>query len=52
MGIFPYGIHPRLIDEEFNGVMTMTSMKSMKLLENGRFVGLTKNSIEYGVVKL
>jgi len=52
MGIFPYGIHPRLIDEEFNGQMRMTSMKRMKILPNGRFVGLTKESIEYGVVKL
>ena len=32
MGIFPYGIHPRLIDEEFNGMMTMTSMRTMKIL--------------------
>jgi hypothetical protein len=32
MGVFPYGIHPRLIDEEFNGMMTMTSMRTMKIL--------------------
>ena len=45
MGIFPYGIHPRLIDEEFNGEMTMTSMLMIKMLSDGKFVGLTKESI-------
>ena len=52
MGIFPYGIHPRLIDEEFNGEMTMTSMTKLKMLQNGKFVGLTKETIEYGIIKL
>lgn len=52
MGIFPYGIHPRLIDEEVNGKMALTSMLKINLLGNGRFVGLTKNSIEYGVIRL
>lgn len=27
IGIFPYGIHPRLIDEELNGLMTLTSFR-------------------------
>lgn len=52
MGIFPYGIHPRLIEEEVNGQMTLASMKRIDVLDNGHFVGLSKNSIEYGVIRL
>lgn len=52
MGIFPFGIHPRLIDEEFNGEMKLTSMLKIKMLGQGKFVGLTKKSLEFGVVKL
>jgi hypothetical protein len=50
MGIFPFGIHPRLIEEEVNGEMTLTSMLRLVILDNGRFVGLTRNSIDYAVV--
>lgn len=45
MGIFPFGIHPRLIEEEFNGIMTLTSILKLKVLENGQFVGITKNTV-------
>lgn len=45
MGIFPFGIHPRLIEEEFNGIMTLTSILRLKVLENGQFVGITKNTV-------
>lgn len=50
MGVFPYDIHPRLIDEEINGEMTLTSLLRLSILDNGRFVGLTKNSIDYAIV--
>ena len=26
LGMFPYGIHPSLIDEEFNGFITLSSL--------------------------
>ena len=31
--------------------MTMNSMLNIKILKNGKFVGLTKNTIEYGLIK-
>lgn len=52
IGIFPYGIHPILIEEELNGIMTLTSIFKLKVLENGQFVGITKSTIEYGIIKL
>lgn len=52
IGLFPLGIHPRLIDEEFNGVMTLTSIFKLKILPNGRFIGLSKSTVEYGVISL
>lgn len=52
MGVFPFGIHPRLIDEELNGLMTLTSIFRLEVLENGDFVGITKSTIEYGAIKL
>jgi hypothetical protein len=52
MGVFPYGIHPRLIDEELNGLMTLTSIFRLQVLENGEFVGITKSTIEYGAIRL
>jgi hypothetical protein len=45
MGMFPYGIHPRLIDEELNGLMTLTSILRLTILDNGEFVGITKSTI-------
>lgn len=52
IGVFPYGIHPRLIDEELNGLMALTALLRLKPLESGRFVGITRSTIEYGVVRL
>lgn len=52
IGIFPYGIHPRLIDEELNGLMALTALLRLKPLESGRFVGITRSTIEYGLVRL
>lgn len=52
MGVFPFGIHPRLIDEELNGLMALTSILRLTLLPNGHFVGITPSTIEYGAVKL
>lgn len=52
IGIFPYGIHPRLIEEELNGLMALTSLLRLHPLRNGRFVGITRSTIEYGVVRL
>lgn len=52
MGLFPFGIHPKLIDEELNGLMTLTAIFRLEVLHNGDFVGVTKNTIEYGAIKL
>ena len=32
--------------------MTMTSMSMISILDNGRFVGLNQNVLEYGVIKV
>lgn len=45
MGVFPYGVHPRLIEEELNGLMAMTSIFSLEVLEGENFVGITKSTI-------
>jgi hypothetical protein len=52
IGAFPYGIHPRLIDEELNGLMALTALLRLEPLDSGRFVGITRSTIEYGVVRL
>ena len=48
MGMFPYGIDPRLITEEFNGFMALSDIEKIVLTEAPYFVGITKNSIQYG----
>jgi hypothetical protein len=52
IGLFPFGIHPSLIDEESNGVMALNSIFKLKILPNGRFIGLTKSTVEYGMISL
>lgn len=52
MGVFPFGIHPRLIDEEMNGVMTLSSVARLEVLSGGLFVGVTRNSVEMGSIGL
>ena len=46
--MFPYGIDPRLIKEEFNGWITMSDMEKIVVTEAPYFVGVTKNSIRFG----
>lgn len=46
--MFPYGIDPRLITEEFNGWMTLTNIVKIAITEAPYFVGITKNTIQYG----
>lgn len=48
LGMFPYGIDPRLITEEFNGWMTLTNIVKIAITEAPYFVGITKNTIQYG----
>ncbi len=48
LGMFPYGIDPRLITEEFNGFMALSDIEKIVLTEAPYFVGITKNSIQYG----
>lgn len=31
LGMFPFGIHPKLIVEEFNGFMTLTPIEKIVL---------------------
>lgn len=52
LGMFPYGIDPRLIDEEFNGYMALTSVDEIHIVEPPFFVGINKNQIEYGGIFL
>jgi hypothetical protein len=46
--MFPYGIDPRLITEEFNGWMALSDIEKIIITEAPYFVGITKNSIQYG----
>lgn len=48
LGMFPYDIDPRLIQEEFNGVMTLSPIQKLVVTEAPFFIGVTKNTIEYG----
>jgi len=34
-----------------NGIMRLSSIFRLKSFEGGKFVGITKNTIEYGVIK-
>lgn len=43
LGMFPYGIDPHLIVEEFNGFMTLTPVESIVLTEAPFFVGKSRN---------
>ena len=52
LGLFPYGVDPRLIDEQFNGFMTLSEVKEIHILEPPLFVGMNKNQIEYGGIYL
>lgn len=46
--MFPYGIDPRLITEEFNGWIALSDIEKIIITEAPYFVGITKNSIQYG----
>jgi hypothetical protein len=46
--MFPYGIDPRLIKEEFNGWITMSDVNKIVITDGRNFVGVTKNSVQYG----
>jgi len=46
--MIPYGIDPRLIVEEFNGWIAMSDLEKIVITEAPYFVGITKNSIQYG----
>lgn len=48
LGMFPYGIDPRLITEEFNGWMTLSQIQKVVITDAPYFIGITKNNIEYG----
>ena len=48
IGVFPYGIDPRLIEEEFNGFMMLSSLERVKVTQAPFVVGVNKNSLEYG----
>ena len=45
LGMFPYGINPHLIVEEFNGFMTLTPIEKIVITEAPFFVGVSKNEI-------
>jgi hypothetical protein len=46
--MFPYGIDPRLITDEFNGWMALSDIEKIIITEAPYFVGMTKDSIQYG----
>ena len=48
MGLFPFGIDPRLIDEEFNGFMMLSSLERVKLIHMPFVVGASRNKLQYG----
>jgi hypothetical protein len=50
IGMFPYGIHPRLIEEEFNGFMSLSSIYRIKVVNDMEFIGVTRTTLEYGGV--
>ena len=52
LGMFPFGIDPHLITEEFNGFMTLTPVDKIVLTEAPFFVGVSNNEIEYGGIFL
>lgn len=43
--MFPFGIDPRLIDDEFNGFMTLSSLDKVKVISKEFLVGSNKNTI-------
>jgi hypothetical protein len=52
LGMFPYGIDPHIIVEEFNGFMTLTPIEKVVITEVPFFIGVSKNEIEFGGVFL
>jgi hypothetical protein len=45
LGMFPFGVDPRLIREEFNGWITMSNLQGIQITQQPYFVGITANSI-------
>lgn len=43
LGMFPFGIDPHLIVEEFNGFMTLTPIEKIAITEVPFFVGISKS---------
>lgn len=41
LGIFPVGIHPKLIKEELNGYVALSPIKTGKVYEAPFFIGIT-----------
>jgi hypothetical protein len=52
LGMFPYGIDPHIIVEEFNGFMTLTPIEKVVITEVPFFIGVSKNEIEFGGIFL
>ena len=52
IGVFPLGIHPRLIEEELNGKVSLSSVSRLTVLPNGNVISITGDSIEYAAVHL
>lgn len=45
LGMFPYGIDPHIIEEEFNGFMTLTPIEKISITDAPFFVGISKNQM-------
>ena len=41
IGVFPLGIHPKLIEEEMNGKVSLASVYKMSVLPNGNVISIT-----------
>jgi hypothetical protein len=52
LGIFPVGIHPKLIREELNGYVSLSPIKTAKVYEAPFFVGITETSIVLGAIDI
>ena len=45
LGIFPVGIHPKLIQKELNGFVSLSEIKTAVVYSPPYFVGITPSSI-------
>lgn len=52
LAIMPTGIHPKLIKEELNGLITLSPIKTGVVYQEPFFVGVTEHSIVLGAIHI